>query len=126
MLPGLILRGLASGHVQKDKQLTTSGPYAHTRNPLYLGSLLLAVGFAIAARSWWVVAVMLMTLILIYVPVVAAEERSSAARFPNITIMRATFRGCFRASLRMAVRGMPILRNATGSITNTKQASDVL
>ena len=42
MLPGLILRGFASGHVQKDKQLTTSGPYAYTRNPLYLGSLLLA------------------------------------------------------------------------------------
>ncbi len=51
MLPGLVLRGLASGHVQKDKQLTTSGPYAYTRNPLYLGSLLLAAGFAIAARS---------------------------------------------------------------------------
>ena len=56
LLPGLVLRGLASGHVQKDKQLTTSGPYAYTRNPLYLGSLMLAAGFAIAARSWWIVA----------------------------------------------------------------------
>jgi protein-S-isoprenylcysteine O-methyltransferase Ste14 len=75
MIPGLLLRGFASGHVQKDKQLTTSGPYAYTRNPLYLGSLLLAVGFAIAARSWWVVAIILATLLLIYVPVVAGEER---------------------------------------------------
>jgi len=74
MLPGLVLRGLASGYVQKDKQLTTSGPYAYTRNPLYLGSLLLAAGFAMAARSWWVVAVMVATLALIYVPVVAGEE----------------------------------------------------
>ena len=75
VLPGLVLRGLASGHVQKDKQLTTSGPYAYTRNPLYLGSLMLAVGFAIAARSWWIVAIMLAMFAVIYVPVIAGEER---------------------------------------------------
>lgn len=83
MIPGLILRGFASGHVQKDKQLTTSGPYAYTRNPLYLGSLLLAAGFAIAARSWWVVAIMFLTLLLIYVPVVAGEERYLRNAFPE-------------------------------------------
>jgi protein-S-isoprenylcysteine O-methyltransferase Ste14 len=75
MLPGLVLRGLASGHVQKDKQLTTSGPYAYTRNPLYLGSLMLAAGFAIAARSWWIVGAMLLMFAVIYVPVIAGEER---------------------------------------------------
>jgi protein-S-isoprenylcysteine O-methyltransferase Ste14 len=75
LLPGLVLRGLASGHVQKDKQLTTSGPYAYTRNPLYLGSLMLAAGFAIAARSWWIVAIMLVMFAVIYVPVIAGEER---------------------------------------------------
>jgi protein-S-isoprenylcysteine O-methyltransferase Ste14 len=83
MLPGLVMRGFASGHVQKDKQVTTSGPYAYTRNPLYLGSLLLAAGFAIAARSWWVVVIMLLTLIAIYVPVVAAEERYLRNTFPE-------------------------------------------
>jgi len=83
MLPGLVLRGFASGHVQKDKQLTTSGPYAYTRNPLYLGSLLLATGFAIAARSWWVVAIMFLTLLLIYLPVVAGEERYLRNAFPD-------------------------------------------
>ena len=83
MVPGLALRGFASGHVQKDQQLTTSGPYAYTRNPLYLGSLLLAAGFAIAARSWWVVGMMLLTLILIYVPVVAGEERYLRNAFPE-------------------------------------------
>jgi len=75
LVPGLFLRGLASGHVQKDRQLTTSGPYAYTRNPLYLGSLMLAAGFAIAARSWWIVAIMLLMFIVIYVPVIAGEER---------------------------------------------------
>ncbi len=83
MLPGLILRGFASGHVQKDKELTTSGPYAYTRNPLYLGSLFLAAGFAVVARSWWVVAIMFMTIMFIYVPVVAAEERYLRSAFPE-------------------------------------------
>jgi protein-S-isoprenylcysteine O-methyltransferase Ste14 len=82
LLPGLLLRGLASGHVQKDTQLTTSGPYAYTRNPLYLGSLMLAAGFAIAARSWWVVAVMLLMFAAIYIPVITGEERSLRQAFP--------------------------------------------
>jgi len=83
LLPGLVLRGLASGHVQKDKQLTISGPYAYTRNPLYLGSLMLAAGFAIAARSWWIVAVMLLMFAVIYVPVIAGEERYLRQTFPG-------------------------------------------
>jgi protein-S-isoprenylcysteine O-methyltransferase Ste14 len=83
LLPGLVLRGLASGHVQKDKQLTTSGPYAYTRNPLYLGSLMLAAGFAIAARSWWIVAIMLLMFAVIYVPVIAGEERYLRLTFPE-------------------------------------------
>jgi len=83
MIPGLVLRGLASGHVQKDKQLTTSGPYAYTRNPLYLGSLMMAGGFAIAARSWWVVGIMALMFALIYVPVIAGEERFLRAAFPD-------------------------------------------
>jgi protein-S-isoprenylcysteine O-methyltransferase Ste14 len=82
-LPGLILRGLASGHVQKDKQLTTSGPYAYTRNPLYLGSLIMAAGFAIAARNWWIIAVMVVMFTLIYIPVIAGEERYLSRTFPD-------------------------------------------
>src|SRR5277367_5026770 len=82
MIPGLLLRGLASGHVQKDKQLTTSGPYAYTRNPLYLGSLLMAGGFAIAARSWWIVVLMLLMFAVIYIPVIAGEERYLRQTFP--------------------------------------------
>jgi protein-S-isoprenylcysteine O-methyltransferase Ste14 len=81
MVPGLVLRGLASGHVQKDQELTTSGPYAYTRNPLYLGSLMLAIGFAIAARSWWIVGMMLAMFAAIYVPVIAGEERYLREKF---------------------------------------------
>ena len=83
VVPGLMLRGLASGHVQKDKQLTTSGPYAYTRNPLYLGSFLMAGGFAVAARSWWIVGIMVLMLVLIYVPVIGGEERYLRQTFPE-------------------------------------------
>jgi len=83
LLPGLLLRGLASGHVQKDRQLTTSGPYAYTRNPLYLGSLILAAGFVVAARSWWIPAILLMMFVVIYVPVIAGEERYLRQTFPE-------------------------------------------
>jgi protein-S-isoprenylcysteine O-methyltransferase Ste14 len=83
MLPGLLLRGLASGHVQKDKQLTISGPYAYTRNPLYLGSLMMAAGFAIAARNWWIVAMMVLMFAAIYIPVIAGEERYLRQTFPD-------------------------------------------
>ena len=55
VIPGLLIRAVASGQLQKNEQLATAGPYAYTRNPLYLGSLILSIGFALAARSWWIV-----------------------------------------------------------------------
>ncbi len=81
-IPGLVLRALASGHVKKNEELTTSGPYAYTRNPLYLGSLIMALGFAIAARSLWVVLLMLGMLFVIYLPVIRAEEAFLRRNFP--------------------------------------------
>ena len=51
-LPGLLLRGWAAGHLRKDSTLTTSGPYAFIRNPLYAGTLLVAAGMAYAAQQW--------------------------------------------------------------------------
>ena len=56
VLPGLWLRGYAAGYVKKNRELTQTGPYAHTRNPLYLGSMLMAAGFAVALLSWPVAA----------------------------------------------------------------------
>src|SRR5437660_8101724 len=50
-LVGLLLRAWASGHIRKNSKLAVSGPYAHTRNPLYLGSFILGLGFTIAASS---------------------------------------------------------------------------
>jgi protein-S-isoprenylcysteine O-methyltransferase Ste14 len=83
IVPGLVIRGLASGHVRKNEQLATSGPYAHTRNPLYLGSLLMGIGFAIAARSWWIGAALAVMFFAIYLPVIRDEEAFLRERFPE-------------------------------------------
>ncbi len=83
VLPGLLLRGYAAGYVKKNRELTVTGPYAHTRNPLYLGSMLMAAGFALALLSWPVALVLAAGFAVIYVPVIASEERFLAAAFPG-------------------------------------------
>jgi protein-S-isoprenylcysteine O-methyltransferase Ste14 len=83
ILPGLLIRALASGHVRKNEALATSGPYAYTRNPLYLGSLLMGMGFAVAARSWWVGIVLVVMFFAIYLPVIRDEEAFLRQKFPE-------------------------------------------
>ena len=83
IVPGLLIRALASGHVRKNEALATSGPYAYTRNPLYLGSLLMGVGFAVAARSWWVGVVLVVMFLAIYLPVIRDEEAFLLRKFPE-------------------------------------------
>jgi protein-S-isoprenylcysteine O-methyltransferase Ste14 len=82
IVAGLLIRALASGHVRKNEELATSGPYAYTRNPLYLGSLLIAAGFAVAARSWLVVLAVGLMLFAIYIPVIRGEEAFLQEQFP--------------------------------------------
>jgi protein-S-isoprenylcysteine O-methyltransferase Ste14 len=83
VLPGLWLRAYASGYVKKNRELTQTGPYAHTRNPLYLGSILIAAGFAVALLSWPVAVMLAAMFLIIYVPVIASEERFLRANFPD-------------------------------------------
>jgi protein-S-isoprenylcysteine O-methyltransferase Ste14 len=83
VVPGLMIRVLASGHVRKNESLATSGPYAYTRNPLYLGSLLMGLGFAVAARSWWVGLVLVVMFLAIYLPVIRDEEGFLRRKFPE-------------------------------------------
>lgn len=83
VLPGLWLRGYAAGYVKKNRELTQTGPYARTRNPLYLGSILIAAGFAVALLSWTVAIALAVMFFLIYVPVIASEERFLRATFPE-------------------------------------------
>lgn len=83
VVPGLALRAYASGYVKKNRELTQTGPYAYTRNPLYLGSMLIAAGFAVALMSWIVAVVLAAGFALIYIPVIASEERFLRATFPG-------------------------------------------
>jgi protein-S-isoprenylcysteine O-methyltransferase Ste14 len=83
IVPGLLIRAMASGHVRKNEALATSGPYAYTRNPLYLGSLLIGIGFAAAARSWWVAVVLVVMFFAIYLPVIRSEEAFLREKFPE-------------------------------------------
>lgn len=80
---GVLTRALASGHVRKNEELTTTGPYGYTRNPLYLGSIVIAIGFAIAARSLWIGIVLVVLFLAIYVPVIRSEEEFLRGKFAN-------------------------------------------
>jgi protein-S-isoprenylcysteine O-methyltransferase Ste14 len=71
---GEAVRVWASGHIEKTKALATGGPYAHTRNPLYVGSLLLAAGVAICAWNPWVLGVIAAYLAAFYPAVMREEE----------------------------------------------------
>ena len=80
---GLLLRALASGHVTKNEALTTTGPYAYVRNPLYLGSVVTAAGFAVAARNLWIALAIIALFIILYLPVIRSEESVLQAKFPG-------------------------------------------
>ena len=80
---GVFLRAMASGHVKKNEQLAMAGPYAYCRNPLYLGSIIIAIGFAVASRDVWVGIAIIGLFTLIYVPVIRSEEAFLRERFPE-------------------------------------------
>jgi protein-S-isoprenylcysteine O-methyltransferase Ste14 len=102
---GLAIRAWASGHIRKAEALAVSGPYAYTRNPLYLGSFLMGVGFTIAAGVWWLGLIFALLFLGIYFPVMRVEaedirrvfgkefdeyERNVPLFFPRFKVWRHT------------------------------------
>ena len=81
-LVGVLVRAWAAGHIRKNNQLATAGPYAHTRNPLYFGSFLIGLGFALAAHWVLLLAVGIFWLV-VYLPVIQREKAFVSARFPE-------------------------------------------
>ncbi len=79
--PGVWLRGYAAGYVRKNAELTTTGPYGYTRNPLYLGSLLITLGFGAAAGRWWLLGLLPTLFAVIYLPTIQGEEAYLRAHF---------------------------------------------
>jgi protein-S-isoprenylcysteine O-methyltransferase Ste14 len=82
-LLGLALRAWAAGCLAKNQQLATGGPYAYTRNPLYIGTLLVAAGLAVASRSIGLAALFTAVFLLIYLPVIQNEEQHLRKIFPE-------------------------------------------
>lgn len=78
---GVALRAWAAGHIRKNAQLAITGPYAHTRNPLYLGSFLLGLGFTIAANRLLLGALFTVFFLSIYLPVMRVEARTLGELF---------------------------------------------
>lgn len=74
VIPGVWLRGYAAGYVKKNAELTRTGPYAYTRNPLYLGSMMIAFGFACASGSWVILVALAVGFLAIYLPTIRSEE----------------------------------------------------
>jgi protein-S-isoprenylcysteine O-methyltransferase Ste14 len=81
---GLALRAFAAGHLAKNQRLATSGPYACTRNPLYLGSALMGAGFAVAGGSWILALACLVLFVAIYWPVIRREEEYLRREFGEV------------------------------------------
>ena len=80
-LLGILIRAWASGHIRKNKTLAVSGPYAFTRNPLYLGSFILGVGFTIASGVWWLALLFIALFLGIYLPVMRVEAKELTGIF---------------------------------------------
>lgn len=81
---GLAIRAYAAGYLVKYRQLATTGPYAHTRNPLYFGSSLLALGFAVAGDSWLAAALIIIYFAAVYYAVMRNEESDLRLRYGSV------------------------------------------
>src|ERR1035441_7563491 len=80
---GLALRAWAAGCLAKDRELATGGPYAYTRNPLYIGTLSVAVGLVVASRNVLLGALFAAVFTLVYLPVIQNEEQHLRKLFPE-------------------------------------------
>lgn len=80
---GLLLRAWAAGHLEKNRQLAVSGPYGYLRNPLYLGTMIVAAGFVIAARRWELGLIFALVFGGVYLPVIELEEQHLRKLFPS-------------------------------------------
>jgi len=78
---GVAMRAFAAGHLVKNQKLAMNGPYAWTRNPLYLGSSMMGAGFALASGNWILAVACLVLFAGIYWPVIRREENYLRGEF---------------------------------------------
>lgn len=82
-LVGVLIRGWAAGHLEKNMQLAETGPYAYIRNPLYIGTLLVAAGLVAASRRWILAAIFAAVFLFVYLPVIELEQQHLRELFPE-------------------------------------------
>ena len=97
-LMGLLLRAWATGHLAKNQSLATSGPYSYIRNPLYVGTLIVAAGIVIACRNWLLAAIFALVFLLVYLPVIELEEQHLRNIFPEYAAYAARVHRLFPVS----------------------------
>ena len=82
-LLGLVVRAWASGHLKKEKELAVSGPYRYTRNPLYLGNLILGLSLSVGSHSWWVFGIFAVYFLIFYPAIIHTERERLKRIFPG-------------------------------------------
>jgi len=80
---GLLIRAWAAGHLEKNMGLAETGPYAYVRNPLYIGTLLVAAGLVVASRRLILAAIFAAVFLLVYLPVIELEQQHLRRLFPE-------------------------------------------
>lgn len=85
-IAGLLLRGWAAGHLAKNQQLATGGPYAYVRNPLYVGTLMVAAGLVVGTRRVELAILFAAVFLFIYLPVIQNEEQHLRKLFPAYSV----------------------------------------
>ncbi|WP_433966189.1 methyltransferase family protein [Tunturiibacter gelidiferens] len=104
-------RAYAAGYVRKNAELTFTGPYAYTRNPLYLGSMLIAFGFAAAASNWVILIALTALFAAIYIPTIFSEEAYLREHFADFNDYSAKVP---RLLPRLTPATFPANQNASG------------
>ncbi len=92
-LAGQAIRLWAAGHLEKSREVTTSGPYRFTRHPLYLGSSIMAAGVAIGCRSLVVAVVVGAYMVATITAAIRSEEAFLRGRFGDAYDAYAQSRG---------------------------------
>jgi protein-S-isoprenylcysteine O-methyltransferase Ste14 len=118
VVPGVWLRAYAAGYVRKNAELTFTGPYAYTRNPLYLGSMLIAFGFALASASWVILLALTALFAAIYIPTILSEEAYLREHFAGFDAYAAKVP---RLLPRLTPAQFPADENASGGRFSAEQ-----